>query len=1022
MIPPQVSAQSYIVTNGSVVQSVVPLSKAESASDYYTYNTPFSASGDPDFGTVSSVGFIWLYENSLTGDISLGMIFDKPNDGSGGTVKMSIAGVPATGFVDVKDDPANVITVTGGDWVWSPCCTDGGVIGGLNGLWVITLSLDSATGVEVWYFLNGPSPSTPSQIRLDMSQDLVISAVPGPRVVKWRQPPDMEFGVNIRSTEIEPLVADDWKCEDPRPVTDVHFWGSYIGWERTNPVPTIPPPVVDAFWIRIYKDVPAGVDPDFPYSHPGELLYSAEVKEFQQQYLDSILHPDKTYEHKYYYSLDLPEPFEQREGSIYWISISAIMPAGSDFPWGWETSDKHWNDNATRYWAANDYWEEIIPVQLPPWYQEQYRTVDMAFELTVPYEPPPPPELVKWQQRPDMKQGINVRSNPREDPTGALQTVADDWLCLGGSPVADLHFWGSYLNWLNTTPKPTLPAPGVQIFRIQVYSDRPALSPDEFSRPDKLLYQVWVDSFSESYVGSIPIVPGELYEHKFRYDLDLPRIFWQNRGRIYWLNISAIPKNPEFQWGWESSMDRWNDYAVAGYYKDPTSWFWDPILNPLTKDYADMSFELTACEGPIKWLQFPDMAHGFNVPALPPERIVADDWFCREGKPITEVHFWGSYLDPTGRVHWEERNPGPPASPLPPTPEVELFRLSFHMDVPAGVDPDMPWSHPGELLEEVRVAFDEVTERYWDSIPHTDAAGNIWWEHKFHYIVRLKEPFVQEEGRVYWLDISALPIPGSNWVWGWETSKDHWNDDAVVGDGGQWSSLGYWGSDFDDLVLGETYTVGDTFVTSSTPVTVKVFGTSGNYTRVVNSGMAGGSGKELVVNNVTLDFGIPYPLNGLELLFGEYGGTLHLEVNGNALDFSNFADINGLNIGGVEVTVVNGFGSDMGSLTLTGPVSQFALGGQELFIDDLKAKPIDMAFLLMTRDDISYCEGDYDRDGDVDGSDLAIFAADFGRTNCYFTGDCEGDITYDGDVDGSDLAVFAADFGRTDCPCKLPSP
>lgn len=29
---------------------------------------------------------------------------------------------------------------------------------------------------------------------------------------------------------------------------------------------------------------------------------------------------------------------------------------------------------------------------------------------------------------------------------------------------------------------------------------------------------------------------------------------------------------------------------------------------------------------------------------------------------------------------------------------------------------------------------------------------------------------------------------------------------------------------------------------------------------------------------------------------------------------------------------------------------------------------------------------------------------------------CEGDFDHDGDVDGSDLAVFAADFGRTDCP------
>ena len=64
--------------------------------------------------------------------------------------------------------------------------------------------------------------------------------------------------------------------------------------------------------------------------------------------------------------------------------------------------------------------------------------------------------------------------------------------------------------------------------------------------------------------------------------------------------------------------------------------------------------------------------------------------------------------------------------------------------------------------------------------------------------------------------------------------------------------------------------------------------------------------------------------------------------------------------------------------------------------------------------DIPVCEGDFDNDFDVDGSDLAIFAADFGRTDC--SGDCEGDFDGDGDVDGSDLAVFAADFGRTECP------
>jgi hypothetical protein len=62
-----------------------------------------------------------------------------------------------------------------------------------------------------------------------------------------------------------------------------------------------------------------------------------------------------------------------------------------------------------------------------------------------------------------------------------------------------------------------------------------------------------------------------------------------------------------------------------------------------------------------------------------------------------------------------------------------------------------------------------------------------------------------------------------------------------------------------------------------------------------------------------------------------------------------------------------------------------------------------------------FCQGDFEIDGDVDGTDLAKFAADFGRTNCDQGDACEGDFDYDNDVDGSDLAKFAANFGRTDC-------
>lgn len=77
-------------------------------------------------------------------------------------------------------------------------------------------------------------------------------------------------------------------------------------------------------------------------------------------------------------------------------------------------------------------------------------------------------------------------------------------------------------------------------------------------------------------------------------------------------------------------------------------------------------------------------------------------------------------------------------------------------------------------------------------------------------------------------------------------------------------------------------------------------------------------------------------------------------------------------------------------------------------------------YMLPVRGDensVPFCKGDFEPDGDVDGSDLAVFAADFGRTDCGAgSPSCEGDFEPDGDADGIDLVLFAADFGRQDCP------
>ncbi|MGD9021179.1 MAG: hypothetical protein PVF46_05235, partial [Lysobacterales bacterium] len=212
---------------------------------------------------------------------------------------------------------------------------------------------------------------------------------------------------------------------------------------------------------------------------------------------------------------------------------------------------------------------------------------------------PGPPPPVKWQQRPDMAGGAVIASTLATPP--AL-TAAEDWLCFDGSAVSDLHFWGAYAGWQDQTIEPSLPPPGIERFRLRIFSDSPATYPGSFSRPDKLLYESWVDNFNESYIDTIALPDGR-FEHVYRYDLGLPRLFFQRPDRIYWLNIAAEPLDAAYDWGWETSIDHWNDVAVEGWYENFDSWFWSPVTHPFSLEPVNMSFAMTGCGGPFKWLQ-----------------------------------------------------------------------------------------------------------------------------------------------------------------------------------------------------------------------------------------------------------------------------------------------------------------------------------------------------------------------------------------------------------------------------------
>ncbi|MEE9441754.1 MAG: dockerin type I repeat-containing protein [candidate division Zixibacteria bacterium] len=166
--------------------------------------------------------------------------------------------------------------------------------------------------------------------------------------------------------------------------------------------------------------------------------------------------------------------------------------------------------------------------------------------------------------------------------------------------------------------------------------------------------------------------------------------------------------------------------------------------------------------------QFPDET-GWDVNASWPMTL-ADDWRCIESGAVKDLHFWGSWLD---------GNEG----------KIIAFIFSIHADVPAGAG-QLPYSHPGDLLWEYRTNLFKATkimaateEGYYD--PLSGLILPLNHQEYFQYDVNIPEDlwFMQEEGMIYWLNISAILDDESTEFtqWGWKSSKNHWNDDAVWG-------------------------------------------------------------------------------------------------------------------------------------------------------------------------------------------------------------------------------------------------
>jgi len=161
---------------------------------------------------------------------------------------------------------------------------------------------------------------------------------------------------------------------------------------------------------------------------------------------------------------------------------------------------------------------------------------------------------------------------------------------------------------------------------------------------------------------------------------------------------------------------------------------------------------------------------------------LADDWQCSQSGHVTDIHIWGSYLD----------------DQVPPADDSDFIglHLAIFDNIPAG-ESATGYSMPGEQRWEGFFGppwgtwgepnyswrhYAESNEGFYD--PSRDQiVGSDTQVLQFNVDIDEEGAFFQEEGEVYWLGVQAVIDASGMPKWGWKTSLDHWEDDAVWGEG-----------------------------------------------------------------------------------------------------------------------------------------------------------------------------------------------------------------------------------------------
>lgn len=272
-------------------------------------------------------------------------------------------------------------------------------------------------------------------------------------------------------------------------------------------------------------------------------------------------------------------------------------------------------------------------------------------------------------------------------------------------------------------------------------------------------------------------------------------------------DLSTLTGNAWNEWGFPYVIDL-SAYAgqtikLAWHAEDPPSN--DGLWYIWAIDDVEVGYE-----GGSDCVWNPGDPHKMHYPQLPDETgwavnatqplILADDFLCMQTGWIKDVHWWGA---------WMNGVPG----------QIVQFVLSLHADIPADQSPT-GYSMPGPTLWEFEVPGMPGT-------PHDPPTMEGWYDpaqglvipddHQpyFQYDVCLPEQywFWQDSGTVYWLNVTAIVADPTTTQWGWKSTQDHWNDDAVYA---FWGNLS-WQEIFEPAQSSQCDTVANAFYAQMLP-------------------------------------------------------------------------------------------------------------------------------------------------------------------------------------------------------------